>query len=91
MCDDCSAERAGGVGGAALCQRPQTGFAEDVVAGLAHVRAEVNIQTHGADITLFVPNTRVPVVVAAAAAGLVPCRALRELRERKQRRDITEP
>lgn len=79
MCDDCSAEGAGGVGGAVFSQCPQTGFTEDVVAGVTHVRAEVHIQTHGADVTLPVPGAHVLVILAAAAAaGWVSCRTLGE-------------
>lgn len=73
--DDCSAEGAGGVGRAALSQRPQTGLTEDVVAGVAHVRAEVHIQTHGADVTFPVPGAHV-LLILTAAAGWVSCRAL---------------
>lgn len=81
MCDDCSAEGAGGVGGAVLSQCPQTGFTEDVVAGVTHVRAEVHIQAHCADATFSVPGAHVLVILAAAAAaataaaaaGWVPC------------------
>lgn len=76
MCDDCSAEGTGGVGGAVLSQRPQTGFTEDVVAGVTHVRAEVHIQAHRADVTFPVPGTDILLILAAAAAGWVPCRAL---------------
>lgn len=72
MCDDCSAEGAGRVGGAVLSQRPQTGFTEDVVAGVTHVRAEVDVQTHGADVTFSVTGAHV-LVVLTAAAGWVPC------------------
>lgn len=72
MCDDCSAEGAGRVGGAVLSQRPQTGFTEDVVARVAHVRAEVHIQAHGADVTFSVPGTHVLIIIAAAA-GWVSC------------------
>lgn len=71
MCDDCSAEGAGGVGGAVLGQRPQTGFTEDVVARVAHVRTEVHIQTHGTDVTFSVPGTDVLIILTAA--GWVPC------------------
>ena len=49
-------ERAGGVGGAVFGQGAQARLAEDVVAGVAHVRAEVHIQTHSADVTLTVPG-----------------------------------
>lgn len=71
MFDDCPAEGAGCVRRAVLSQRPQTGFTEDVVAGVAHVRAEVNIQTHGADVALSGPADHV--VVILAAAGWVLC------------------
>lgn len=75
MCDDCSAEGAGGVGGAVLSQCPQTGFTEDVIAGMTHVRAEVHIQTHSADVTFSVPSAHVLVILttAATAARWVPC------------------
>ncbi len=72
MCDDCSAEGARGVCGAVLSQRPQTGFTEDVITWVTHVRAEVHIQTHGTDVTLSVPGAHV-LVILAAAAGWVPC------------------
>lgn len=72
MCDDCSAEGAGGVGGTVLSQRPQTGFTENVVAGVTHVGVEVHIQTHCADVMFSVPGVDV-LVILATAAGLVPC------------------
>lgn len=67
MCDDCSAEGAGSVGGAVLSQCPQTGFTEDVIAGVTHVRAEVHIQTHSADVTFSVPGSHILIILAAAA------------------------
>lgn len=67
MCDDCSAEGAGGVGGAVLSQCPQTGFTKDVVARMAHVRAEVHIQTHSTDVTFSVPSTHILFILTAAA------------------------
>lgn len=73
MRDGRSAEGAGCVGGAVLSQCPQAGFTEDVVAGVAHVRAEVYVQTHRADVTLPVPRPHFLIVVAAVAGGGVPC------------------
>lgn len=72
MSDDCSAEGAGRAGGAALSQRPQTGFTEDVVAWVTHVRAEVYIQAHRTDVTFSVTGAHV-LVILATAAGWVPC------------------
>lgn len=72
MGDDCSAEGAGGVGGAVLSQCPQTGFTKDVIAWVTHVRAEVHIQTHGADVALSVPGAHV-LIILTAAAGWVSC------------------
>lgn len=69
MCDDCSAKGAGRVGGAVLSQCPQTGFTEDVVAGVTHVRAEVHIQAHSADVTLSVPGPHILIIFTAAAAA----------------------
>lgn len=77
MCDDCSAEGARGVCGAVLSQCPQTGFTEDVAAWVTHVRAEVHVQTHGADVAFPVPCAHV-LIILAAAAGWVPCGTLRE-------------
>lgn len=80
MRDDGPAEGAGGISGAVLCKCPQTGFTEDVVARMAHVRAEVHVQTHGADEAISVPRARglliLTAAAAAAAAGWVSCRAL---------------
>lgn len=45
--DDCTTEGAGCACRPVLCQRAQAGLAEDVAAGLAHVGAEVDVQTHG--------------------------------------------
>lgn len=73
MCDGCSAEGAGRVGGVVLSQCPQTGFTEDVVAGVTHVRAEVHVQTHCADVTFSVPGPHILIIFTAAAAGWVPC------------------
>lgn len=81
--DDGSAQGAGGIGGVVLSQCPQTGFTEDVVAGVTHVRTEVHIQAHSADVTVSVPGAEglvnlAPVAAAgagraaAAAAGWVP-------------------
>lgn len=76
MCDDRSAQRARSVSGAVLSQCPQTGFTEDVVAGIAHVRTEVHIQAHCADVTFSVPGAHdlfILTAAAAAAAGWVHC------------------
>lgn len=77
MCDGCSAEGAGRVGGAVLSQCPQTGFTEDVVTGVAHVRAEVHVQTHSTDVTFSVSGPHIFIIFtaagAAAAAGWVSC------------------
>lgn len=70
--DGGSAEGAGRVRGAVLRQRPQAGFAEDVVAGVAHVRAEVHVQAHGADVAVPLPRRRLLIVTAAVAAGRAP-------------------
>ena len=45
--DDGAAERAGCAAWTVLGQRAQAGLAEDVATGLAHVGAEVDVQTHG--------------------------------------------
>lgn len=50
MGDDCATEGAGRAGRPVLGQRAQAGLAEDVAAGLAHVGAEVDVQTHGAGV-----------------------------------------
>lgn len=77
VCDDCSAEGARCVGGAVLCQCPQTGFTEDVAAGMTHVRAEIHIQTHRTDVTFSVSGPPVLFILAAAATaaavGWIPC------------------
>lgn len=52
--DERAAEGAGRVGGPVLGQRAETRLAEDVSAGLTAVRAEVNVQTHGAGQTFSV-------------------------------------
>lgn len=75
MRDGGPAEGAGRVGGAVLSQRPQAGFAEDVVAGVTHVRAEVHVQAHGADVAFPVPRRHL-LIAAAAAAGWAPWRSL---------------
>ena len=74
MRDDCPAEGAGRVGGAVPRQRPQTGFAEDMVAGVTHVRAEVHVQAHCADVTF--PLSGPSSLLALAAAACVPCGTL---------------
>lgn len=77
MCDDCSAEGARCVGGAVLCQCPQTGFTEDVAAGMTHVWAEIHVQTHRTDVTFSVSGPPVLFILAAAATaaavGWIPC------------------
>lgn len=72
MRDGGSAEGAGRVGGAVLSQCPQAGFTEDVVAGVAHVRAEVHVQAHSADVAFPVPRHHLLIVAAAVAAGWAP-------------------
>lgn len=72
MRDGGSAEGAGRVSGAVLSERPQAGFTEDVVAGVAHVRAEVHIQAHGADVAFPVPWCHILIVAAAVAARWAP-------------------
>lgn len=74
MRDDCPAEGAGGVGRAVPRQRPQTGFTEDVVARVTHVRAEVHVQAHRTDVafSLSGPSSLIG-LAAAAAAGHIPC------------------
>lgn len=77
VCDDCPAEGAGCVGRAVFCQCPQTGFTEDVVAGMTHVRAEIHIQTHCTDVTFSVSGPHVLFILTAAttaaAVGWIPC------------------
>lgn len=72
MRDGGSAEGAGRVSGTVLSQRSQAGLAEDVVAGVAHVRAEVHVQAHGADVAFPVPRRHLLIVAAAVAAGRAP-------------------
>lgn len=72
MCDDCSAQGAGGISGAVLSQRPKTGLTEDVIAWVAHVRTEVHIQADSADVALSVPGSQ-GLIVLTAAAGWVSC------------------
>lgn len=72
MRDGCSAEGTGGIAGAVLSQGPQAWLTEDVAAGVTHVRAEVHIQTHSADVTVSVPGTHT-LLILTAAAGWVPC------------------
>lgn len=69
MRDDRPAEGAGGVGGAVPRQRPQAGFAEDVVARVTHVRAEVHVQAHRAHVTFSLSGPGGLVILAAAAAA----------------------
>lgn len=76
MCNDCPAEGAGCVGRAVPRQRPQTGFTEDVVARVTHVRAEVHVQAHRADVTFSLSGPRSLIALTAAAAGCIPCGTL---------------
>lgn len=74
------AEWARGVGWAVLSQGTEAGLTEDVVTGVAHVGAEVNIQTHSADEALSVPGTH---ILLLTAARWVPCRTLQRHRTRQ--------
>ena len=69
MRNDCSAQGTGRISGAIFCKRPQTRFTEDVVARMTHVRAEVHVQAHGTDETLFVPSAQGLVILTATAAA----------------------
>lgn len=71
--DERPAEGAGGAGGAVLSQRAQARLAEDVAAGMTHVRAEVHVQAHGAGVAVPVPRL---LFLPTAAAGRVPRGAL---------------
>lgn len=82
MCDDCSAQGARGVSGAVLSQCPKAGLTEDVIAWVAHVRTEVHIQAHSADVALSVPCSQGLIVLTAAAGG-VSCRTLRDEKRQK--------
>lgn len=95
MCDDRPAEGAGCVGGAVPRQRPQTGFTEDVVAGVTHVRTEVDVQAHRADVTFSLPRALIfltaAAAAAAAAAGCVPCGTLVNEGDTRKERGIKWP
>lgn len=70
VCDGGPAEWAGSVAGAIFGQRPEAGLTEDMAAGVTHVWAEINIQTHSTDEALTL------VLILTAAAGWLSCRAL---------------
>lgn len=91
MCDDRPAEGAGCVGGAVPRQRPQAGFTEDVVAGVTHVRTEVDVQAHRADVTFSLPGALILLTAAAAAAGCVPCGTLVNEGDTRKERGIKWP